>query len=94
MSKFKIIEPFFKRKDVDVLESNTPLDFNAETSNLKERLLNFQMVEVEEHPFESLIVETQEIPFKSPSLNVNEVDAFSIELDPGLRPPMWDYPVN
>jgi hypothetical protein len=39
-------------------------------------------------------VETQEIPFKSFMLNVNEVYAFSIERDPRLRPPIWDYPVN
>jgi len=39
-------------------------------------------------------VEALEITFKSSTLNVNEVDAFSIERDPGKRPPMWDYPVN
>jgi hypothetical protein len=27
-------------------------------------------------------------------LNVDEIDAFSIERDPGKRLPMWDYPVN
>jgi hypothetical protein len=37
---------------------------------------------------------TQEIHFKSSTLNVNEVYAFCIERDLGLRPPMWDYPVN
>jgi hypothetical protein len=79
MSKFKNIESFSKRKEVDVPESNPPLNFNVETSNLKERLLKSQRVEVKEHPYESLIVEAQEIPFKSSTLNVNEVDAFSIE---------------
>jgi hypothetical protein len=39
-------------------------------------------------------VEAQEIPFKSSTLNVNEVDAFSIERDLGKRPPMWDYQIN
>jgi hypothetical protein len=94
MSKFKTIESFFKRKEVDVPKSNPPLNFNAETSNLKECPLKSQRVEVEEHPYKSLIVKAQEIPFKSSTLNVNEVDAFSIERDPGKRPPMWDYPVN
>jgi hypothetical protein len=70
------------------------LNFNAETSNLKERPLKSQRIEVEEHPYESLIVESQEIPFKSSTLNVNKVDGFSIERDPGKRLPMWDYPVN
>ena len=41
MSKFKAIDSFFKIKETGILESNTPLDFNAETSNLKERPLNF-----------------------------------------------------
>jgi len=94
MSKFKAIESLFKSKEVDVPESNTPLDFNAKTSNLKEHPLKFQRVEAEKHLYESLIVETQEIPFKSATLNVNEVDAFSIDRDPGLRHLMWDYPVN
>jgi len=94
MSKFKTIESFFKRKEVDVPERNPPLNFNAETSNLKKSHLKSQSVEVEEHPYESLIVEAQEIHFKPSTLNVNEVDAFSIERDPGKRPPMWDYPVN
>jgi hypothetical protein len=61
MSKFKTIESFFKRKEVVVPLSNTLLDFNAKTSNFKERLLKSQRVEAEEHPSESLIVETQEI---------------------------------
>jgi hypothetical protein len=94
MSKFKTIESFFKRKEVDVPKSNPPLNFNAETSNFKERPLKSQRVEVEEHSYESLIVEAQEFPFKSFTLNVNEVDAFSIERDLGKRPPMWDYLVN
>ena len=38
-------------------------------------------VKDEEHHFESLIVETQEIQFKSFTLNVNEVDVYSIERD-------------
>lgn len=92
MSKFKTIESFFKRKVVDVPESNTSLDFNAEISNLKEHPVKSRRVETEEHPYESLIVETQEIPFKSSTLNINE--AFSIEQDPRQRPPMWDYLVN
>ena len=51
-------------------------------------------VEDEEHPFESPTMETQEIHFKSSTLNANEVDVSFIEWDPGLRPPMWDYPIN
>ncbi|XP_059435181.1 uncharacterized protein LOC132168112 [Corylus avellana] len=94
MSKFKTIDSFFKRKEVDILKSNTPLEFNAETSNPNEHHLKSPRVEDEEHPFESPIAETQEIHFKSSKLNVNEVDVSSIERDPGLRPPMWDYPVN
>jgi hypothetical protein len=94
MSKFETIKSFFKRKLVDVPESNTSLDFNAEISNLKEFPVKSRRVEVEEHPYESLIVETQEIPFNSSTLNINEVDAFSIEQDPRLRPPMLDYLVN
>jgi hypothetical protein len=82
MSKFKTIKSFLKKKKVDVPESNPPLNFSAETSNLKERPLKSQRVEVEEHPYESLIVEAQEIPFKSSTLNVNKVYAFSIEWDP------------
>jgi hypothetical protein len=70
------------------------LNFNAETSNLKERHFKSQRVEVEEHHYESLIVEAQEIPFKSTTLNVNEVDAFFVERDLGKRPPMWDYQIN
>jgi hypothetical protein len=85
---------FSKEKEVDVPESNPPLNFNAETSNLKEHLLIPQMIEVEEHPYEYLIVKTQEIHFKSFTLNGNEVDAFSVERDLGLCPPMWDYLVN
>jgi hypothetical protein len=92
--KFKTIESFFKRKQVGAPEINLPLNFNAETSNLKERHFKSQRVEVEEHHYESLIVEAQEIPFKSTTLNVNEVDAFFVERDLGKRPPMWDYQIN
>jgi hypothetical protein len=42
MSKVKNIDSFFKRKEADILENNTPLDFNAETSNPNERILNLQ----------------------------------------------------
>ncbi|XP_059434852.1 uncharacterized protein LOC132167836 [Corylus avellana] len=96
MSKFKTIDSFFKRKEADISKSNTLLESNAETSNPNERHLKSPRVEDEEHPFESPIAETQEIYFKSSTLNVNEVDvsSISIERDPGLRPPMWDYPVN
>jgi hypothetical protein len=65
MSKFKTLDPFFKRKKVDISESNTPFDFNVETSNPNERHLKSPRVEDEEHPFESVIVKTQEIHFKS-----------------------------
>jgi hypothetical protein len=39
MSKFKTLDPFFKRKKADISKSNTPLDFNVETSNPNERHL-------------------------------------------------------
>jgi hypothetical protein len=94
MSKFKPIKLFFKRKEVDVPESNIPLDFNAETSNLKERPLKSQRVEAEEHPYESLSVETQEILFKSSTLNVNEFDAFFNRTGSRITSSMWDYLVN
>ncbi|XP_059434146.1 uncharacterized protein LOC132167252 [Corylus avellana] len=94
MSKFKTIDSFFKRKEADILESNTPLDFIAETSNPNERHLKSPRVEDEEHPFESLIAETLKIHFKSSTLSVNEVDVSSIERDPGLRPLLCEYPVN
>ena len=79
---------------VDILESNTSLNFNTETLNLQKRPFKSPRVQVEEHPFESLVVATQEVPFKSSTLDVNEENDFSIERDPGLRIPMWDYPVN
>ncbi|XP_059456615.1 uncharacterized protein LOC132186648 [Corylus avellana] len=95
MSKFKTIDSFFKRKEADISKSNTPLDLNAETSNPDECHLKSSRVEDEEHPCgESLIAETQEAHFKLSTLNVDEVDASFIERDPGLRPPIWDYPVN
>jgi hypothetical protein len=94
MPKLKTIYSFFKRKEVDISKSHTPLDFNVETSNPNEHHLKSPRVEYEEHPFESLTVETQEIHFKSFTLNANEVDVSFIERDPGLRPSMWDYPVN
>jgi hypothetical protein len=36
MLKFKTIDSFFKMKEADISESNTQLDFNAETSNVDE----------------------------------------------------------
>jgi hypothetical protein len=70
MSKFKTINSFFKRKEANISKSNTPLDFNGETSNHNEHHLQSPRVEDEEHPFESLIAETQEIYFKLSTLNV------------------------
>ena len=88
MSKFKTIDSFFKRKEVDISENNTPLDFTAKTSNPNERHLKSPSIKDEEHPFESLNAETQVIYFKASTLNANEADVFSIEQDPGLHPPM------
>jgi hypothetical protein len=53
MSKFKTISSFFKKKEAYILEINTPLDFNAETSNLNEHHLKFPRVKDEEHPSKS-----------------------------------------
>jgi hypothetical protein len=39
-------------------------------------------------------VRKHEIHFKSSTLNVDEVDGSSIKRDSGLRPLMWEYPVN
>ena len=95
MSKLKTIDSFFKRKKANILESNTLLDFNARTSNPDEHHLKSLRVEDEEHPYgEALSAETQEIHSKLSTLNVNEVDVSSIERDLGLRPLMWDYPIN
>ena len=60
MSKFKTLDSFFKRKEANILESNIPLDFNAETSNPNERHLKSPRVKDEEHPFESLIAKTRD----------------------------------
>ena len=94
MSKFKTIDSFFKLKEVDISESNTPLYFNAETSNPNKHHLKSLRVKDEEHLFECLIVRTQEIHFKSSTLNVNEVNGSFIKRDPGLCPPMSDHSVN
>jgi hypothetical protein len=45
MSKLKTIDSFFKRKKVDISESHTPSDFNAETSNPNEHHLKSPRVE-------------------------------------------------
>jgi hypothetical protein len=90
MSKFKTIDSFFKRKKADILESNTPLDFNAETSNVDERRLKSPRIEDKEHPCgEALIAELSTL-----SVNEDNVSSIEVERDPGLRPPMWDYPIN
>ncbi|XP_059448307.1 uncharacterized protein LOC132179584 [Corylus avellana] len=95
MSKFKTLDSFFKRKEADISKSNTPFDLNTGTSNPDERHLKSSRVEDEEYPCgEALITETQEVHFALSTHNVDEVDISSIERDPGLRPPMWDYPVN
>ena len=65
MSKSKTIYSFFKRKKADISEGNTPLGFNAGTSNLDEHHLKSSRVEDEEHPCgEALSAKTQEIHFK------------------------------
>ncbi|GAV82634.1 hypothetical protein CFOL_v3_26085 [Cephalotus follicularis] len=33
-------------------------------------------------------------PYKSPRIETKEVFVTSLERDPGLRPLMWDYPIN
>ncbi|XP_059458260.1 uncharacterized protein LOC132187844 [Corylus avellana] len=82
-------------KEADISKSNTPLDLNAGTSNPDEHHLKSSRVEDEEHLCgEALIAETQEVYFKLSTLNVDEVDVSSIERNPGLHPPMWDYLVN
>ena len=47
MSKFETIDSFYKRKEADILESNTLLDFNVGTSNIDERHLKSPRVEDE-----------------------------------------------
>jgi hypothetical protein len=90
MSKVKTIDSFFKRKEADISESNTPLDFNAGTSNVDERRLKSPRIEDEEHPCgEALIAELSTL-----SVNEDDVSSIEVERDTGLRPPMWDYPVN
>jgi hypothetical protein len=45
MSKFKTIDSFFKRKEADISESNTLLDFNVKTSNVYDHHLQSPRVE-------------------------------------------------
>jgi hypothetical protein len=45
MSKFKTIDSFFKRKEADILKSNTLFEFNAGTSNANERHLKSPRIE-------------------------------------------------
>jgi hypothetical protein len=49
MLKFKTIDSFFKKKEANISESNTLLDFNAGTSNVDERRLKSPRIEDEEH---------------------------------------------
>jgi hypothetical protein len=90
MSKFKTIDSFFKRKEADISKSSTLFDFNARTSNVDERYLKSPRIEGEEHPCrEALIAELSTL-----SVNEDDVSSIEIERDPGLCPPMWDYPIN
>jgi hypothetical protein len=45
MPKLKTIDSFFKKKEPDISENHTPLDFNAETSNPNEYHLKSPRVE-------------------------------------------------
>jgi hypothetical protein len=59
MSKSKTIDSFFKRKEVNISKSNTPLGFNVRTSNPDERHLKSLRIEDEEHSCgEALSAET------------------------------------
>ena len=84
MLKFKTINSFLKRKKADISERNTPLNFNARTSNLEECHLKSLRVKDEEHPCGEALIE------ELSTLSVNEVDVSFIEVerDPRLRSPM------
>ncbi|KAG7943871.1 hypothetical protein I3843_15G068000 [Carya illinoinensis] len=79
MSKLKTIDSFFKRKEVDLPENSSKLP----------------RIEPEENPdLNSPILESKRIYLTSSTLNSKEIDISSLQRDPGLRPPIWDYPVN
>jgi hypothetical protein len=59
MNHVKMKNCRFKRKEVDIPGSNTLLNFNNETSNLKERLLQYLRIVVEEQHSKTLIVKSQ-----------------------------------
>ena len=52
----KIKNYLFKRKEVDILKSKTPLEFNNETSNLKECPLKSLRIAAKEHHSKILVV--------------------------------------
>jgi hypothetical protein len=58
MNYVKIKNYQIKRKEANIPKSNTLLDFNDETSNLKERSLKSLRTKVEEHHSKTLIVES------------------------------------
>ena len=67
-----------------ISKSNTPLDFNAGTSNVDERHLKSPRIEGEEHPCrEALIAELSTL-----SVNEDDVSSIEVERDPRLRSPM------
>lgn len=58
MNYVKIKNYQIKRKEANIPKSNTLLDFNDKTSNLKERSLKSLRTIVEEHHSKTLIVES------------------------------------
>ena len=80
MTKLKTLDAFFKRKNVDIFESNPPTN----QVNLNTKV----------PPSKSLILESKDHPSHFEKLIVEEFDINSRERDPGLRTQKWEYPVN
>jgi hypothetical protein len=59
MNYIEIKNYLFKIKEVDISENNKSLNFNNQTSNLKEHPLKSLRIKVKEHPSKILIVESQ-----------------------------------
>ena len=80
MTKLKTLDAFFKRKNVDISESNLPT--------------NQVNLNTEVPPFKSSRLESKDHPSHFEKLVVEEFDINSRERDPRLRTQIWEYPVN
>ena len=80
MTKLKTLDAFFKRKNIDISESNPPT--------------NQVNVNTEVPPSKSSRLESKDHPSHFEKLVVEEFDINSRERDPGLRTQIWEYPVN